>query len=440
MARRAHLLLVVQLLCLAAAVTASFGSSGFRADLNHPYAGSPLSAHEVVRRSARASRARLDATLARHLGDPSAADVPLAPLTDQGYTVTVGIGTPPQPQSLVIDTGSNPIWTQCTLFHGTAAQRKPPYDPVKSSSFAFLPCSSWMCKKGEPGTTTCANKTRRCIFGYSYGSAAADGVLASETFTLGARRKVRVRMTFGCANLTGGSIIGASGIMGLGPGSMSLVSQLNISRFSYCLTPFADRKTSRLFLGAMADMERHSRIGEIQTTTILKNPNPQLGSLYYYVPMVGLSLGRRRLAVPATTLEMKQDGSGGTVLDCGSTTMHLAEPAFKELKDAVLNVLKLPVANTTVEDYELCFSLPRGMPMGAVDIPPLVLHFDGGANMTLPRSNFFQEPRAGLMCLAVVSSRFSMSIVGNVQQQEFHVLFDLHKRKFSFAPTRCDVM
>ncbi|CAO2161570.1 unnamed protein product [Urochloa humidicola] len=402
MARRAHHLLLVQLLCLAAAVTAASGYAGFRAVLNHPYAGSPLSTHEVIRRSARASRARLarlEATLARHRGSISA---PLAPLTDQGHTVTVGIGTPPQPQSLIIDTASNPIWTQCKLFRGTVAQREPPYDPAKSSSFAFLPCSSKMCKEGQPGTTTCSNKTRQCQFFYGYGSAAGRGVLASEAFTLGARRKVRVPVTFGCGNITGGNLVGASGIMGLDPGSMSLVSQLKVPRFSYYLTPFSDRKPSLLFFGAKANIDGYNRIGKIQTTLILKNPNPKKALLFYYVPLVGLSLGSRRLAVPPTSLELKPDGSGGTVVDSGSTIMSLMEPAFKMLKDAVLNTLKLPLSNETVEDYETCFILERGIEMGAVKIPPLVLHFDGGAKMTLPGSNYFQEPGAVTVCNVLV--------------------------------------
>jgi hypothetical protein len=44
-----------------------------------------------------------------------------------------------------------------------------------------------------------------------------DGLLASETFIFGARRKVVVAVTFGCGELAAGSLVGASGIMGLGP-------------------------------------------------------------------------------------------------------------------------------------------------------------------------------------------------------------------------------
>jgi hypothetical protein len=43
--------------------------------------------------------------------------------------------------------------------------------------------------------------------------------------------------------------------------------------------------------------------------------------------------------------------------------------------------------------------------MGAVQTPLLVLHFDGGADMVLSRDNYFQEPRARLMCLVVVAKR-----------------------------------
>jgi hypothetical protein len=97
-------------------------------------------------------------------------------------------------------------------------------------------------------------------------------------------------------------------------------------------------------------------------------------------------------------------------------------------------MVKLPMANNTVEDYEICFSLPSGVPIGAVETPPLILHFEGNADMILPMDNYFQEPRPGLMCLTVGGSR-SMSIIGSVQQQNLHVLFDVRRLNLSFART-----
>lgn len=79
-------------------------------------------------------------------------------------------------------------------------------------------------------------------------------------------------------------------------------------------------------------------------------------------------------------------------------------------RQAVLHTLDLPLTNITVKDYEVCFALPSGVSMGAVQTPPLVLHFDGGADMVLPRDNYFQEPRSPVGACpssATFSSRIS---------------------------------
>jgi hypothetical protein len=145
---------------------------------------------------------------------------------------------------------------------------------------------------------------------------------------------------------------------------MSLVSQLSVPRFSYCLTPFAERRTSLLLFGAMADLRRYTTARPVQTTSMLSNP--AMETTYYYVPLIGLSLGTRRLRVPVGSLAMKLDGTGGTVVDSGSTLAYLAERVFRVVKKAVLETVRLPVANGAVEDYELCFVLPGGAAKSAV--------------------------------------------------------------------------
>ncbi|XP_062191279.1 aspartic proteinase nepenthesin-1-like [Phragmites australis] len=442
MARHLHLL---RLLCLAVVVTAARAMFHFNFgnDLGHPFGGSSYTRHEIWRRAALASKARVARQTARlgkvlgKSGDISAADVTISPYADQGHWLTVGIGTPPQPSKLIIDIGSGLTWTQCKLLSPMARQLEPLYDPGKSSSFSLLPCSSKQCQEAVFTNKSCTNN--KCLYENDYGSnVKASGVLASETFTFGVHRNVSLSaLAFGCGKLSSGSIAGASGIMGLSPSPLSLITQLSIPRFSYCFTPFAERKTSPLMFGAKADLSKYKTAGPIQTISILRNP---VEDIYYYVPLVGLSLGTKRLDVPAASLALKPDGTGGTVVDSGTTMANLVEPAFKELKKAVLETVKLPVANRTVEEYQLCFALPRGVSMDKVQTPPLRLHFDGGAEMVLPRDNFFQEPSPELMCLAVVQTpdSFAPSVIGNVQQQNMHVLYDVGNRKFSFAPTQCD--
>jgi hypothetical protein len=105
----------------------------------------------------------------------------------------VGVGTPPQPRTLIVDTGRDLIWTQCELFRSRRAapaaagrQREPLYyDPRRSSSFAFLPCCSRLCQEGQFSDKNCTGN--RCLYDDVHGSAEAGGVLASETFTFGVR-------------------------------------------------------------------------------------------------------------------------------------------------------------------------------------------------------------------------------------------------------------
>jgi hypothetical protein len=149
-----------------------------------------------------------------------------------------------------------------------ARQREPLYEPNKSFFFAFFLCSSRLCKEGPLGTKKCSINNR-CLFNYGYDSAVTDGLLASETFIFYAHRKVAVAVTFGCGELTVGSLVGASGIMCLGPTTMSFVWQLPVRRFSYFLTPFANRKPSHLFFGVRTELHRYNSTGEIQTTSIL---------------------------------------------------------------------------------------------------------------------------------------------------------------------------
>ncbi|KAL6640097.1 hypothetical protein ACP70R_022407 [Stipagrostis hirtigluma subsp. patula] len=441
MARHLHLL---RLLCLAAVVTAA--RAMFRFDFgDFDMGGGSYGRHDSWGRAALESQVRTATDAAKPPaqaptskgggGDISTADVAITPYADLGHWVTVGVGTPPQPSKLIIDMGSSLAWTQCKLFGPTAKQEEPVYDPAKSSSFSVLPCSSKQCQDSFFTGKNCT--ADRCIYDNDYGVLTADGFLATETFTFGADRSVSVSIPFGCGALSSGHISGASGILGLSPGPLSLITQLDIPRFSYCLTPFADRKASPLLFGAMADLSKHKATGPIQTTSILRNP---VADIYYYVPLVGLSLGPKQLDVPPASFAIKPDGTGGTVVDSATTLANLAEPAFGELKKAVTEALKLPAANRTAEGYEVCFALPPGAAMSKVEAPPLHLHFDGGAVMSLPRENYFQEPSPGLMCLAVVKTPHPMSpsVIGNVQQQNMHVVYDVRDNKFSFAPTQCD--
>ncbi|KAK1308147.1 Protein ASPARTIC PROTEASE IN GUARD CELL 2 [Acorus calamus] len=100
--------------------------------------------------------------------------------------------------------------------------------------------------------------------------------------------------------------------------------------------------------------------------------------------------------------------------------------------------MKMEVADETETGLDLCFALSKSeAAAGEVEVPKMVLHFDGGADWELPAENYFvTDLESGVLCLAMMKSS-GMSILGNFQQQNMHVVYDLEKETLSFAPAKC---
>lgn len=146
--------------------------------------------------------------------------------------VTLPIGTPPQDQQMVLDTGSQLSWIQCNK---KLPKKTPPttFDPSLSSSFSVLPCNHPLCKPRIPDFTlpTSCDQNRLCHYSYFY----ADGTLAEGNL-------VREKITFPNSQTTPPLILGcatesrdAEGILGMNLGRYSFVSQAKVQIFSYCV-------------------------------------------------------------------------------------------------------------------------------------------------------------------------------------------------------------
>nr|CAD1819274.1 unnamed protein product [Ananas comosus var. bracteatus] len=151
---------------------------------------------------------------------------------------------------------------------------------------------------------------------------------------------------------------------------------------------------------------------------------------------VWISIGETLLKIPPSTFEINQDGSGGLFIDSGTSVTHLVEPAYSTLKQAVFDLVSLPRANRTFGVFDLCFMLPSSGQLP--DMPDMTLHFDG-ADMRLQKENYMIEPESGLVCLAMTASR-TFSILGNYQQQNMQILYNLESSTLSFEPAQCDVL
>ncbi|XP_028771438.1 aspartic proteinase nepenthesin-1 [Neltuma alba] len=346
------------------------------------------------------------------------------------YLVSLSIGTPPKSYSAVLDTGSDLIWTQCKPCSKCYNQPSPIFDPKESSSFSALSCSSDLCSALP--SSSCDKNT--CNYLYSYGdNSFTQGILATETFTFGENKKDQTAVKnigFGCGeDNEGDGLDQASGLVGLGRGPLSLISQLHEPKFSYCLTSMDDSAASTLFLGSFPSSK------EPVTTSLLTNPT--LPS-FYYLPLEGISVGETRLGIDKSIFDIKKDASGGVIIDSGTTITYLEKEAYEALKKEFISQTNLPVDTSGSTGLDLCFSLPSDS--SQVKIPrKLVFHFKD-ADLELPTQNYMvADSSSSVACLAMGASS-GLSIFGNLQQQNVLVNYDVLKETISFLPTQCDSM
>ncbi|OAY71920.1 aspartic proteinase nepenthesin-1-like [Ananas comosus] len=428
-----NMLPVLVLLLVSLVPPAISAFNGLRVDLTHVDAGRSFTNFELLQRMALRSRARGAMLVPKAAGGStnsiSTTDVPVLPNVGE-YILGVSIGSPAQPLLLILDTGSDLVWTQCQPCLSCFNQRFPLYDPSQSSTYSPLACSSKLCQ-ALPLSACHA----QCLYLYSYGDQSTTvGTLASEAFTFRSANNVTVpNLGFGCGFLNGGIFNNESGIAGFGRGPLSLISQLGVGKFSYCFISYDDdSKSSALMLGSAAGLNGNATT--VRSTPFVLNPSQPT---FYYLSLDGITVGTTRLPIPKSAFALQQNGTAGVIIDSGTSITQLTTVAYKHVRSAFLSQVKLPVANGTAEGFDLCFSLPSS-PSAKVDVPKLIFHFEG-ADMDLPRDNYmFQDSSVGLMCLAMLDSGSESSIIGNFQQQNMHVVYDLDNQKLSFAPARCD--
>jgi hypothetical protein len=418
--------------------------SGYRSTLTHVDSKGGFTEAELMRRAAHRSRHRAATMLSGSYSTTSTSSDtrPTRIFSGQAeYLMELAIGTPPVPFVALADTGSDLTWTQCLPCKLCFAQDTPIYDRNASSSFALLPCSSDSCL---PTWSRSCNATSHCRYHYGYGDGAySAGVMGTETLTFGSgydddgqAPPVSVGgIAFGCGMDNGGLSYNSTGTVGLGRGTLSLVAQLGVGKLSYCLTDFFNTSLgSPVLFGYLAELADPSGGAIAQSTPLVQSPqNPW----WYYVTLEGISLGDARLPIPNGTFDLRADGTGGMIVDSGTIFTSLVESAFRVVVNNVADVLGQPVVNASSLDSP-CFPAPAGA-WELPDMPDMVLHFAGGADMRLHKDNYmYFDKESSSFCLTMTGSPGpSTSVLGNFQQQNIQMLFDITVGKVSFVPTDC---
>ncbi|CAN6205604.1 unnamed protein product [Urochloa humidicola] len=435
----APLSVLIALVC----ATLAAGAAGVRVDLTRIHAHPDVTPSRFVRD---ALRRDMNRHTARRLAASSSGATVSAPTRKNSpdgvgeYLMTLAIGTPPVSYPAIADTGSELIWTQCAPCSDQCFKQPTQlYNPSSSTTFGLLPCNSSlsMCEVAPAPGCSCPYNS----YNQTYGTGWTAGIQGTETFTFGSSPANQTRVAgiaFGCSNASSsGDWNGSSGLVGLGRGAVSLVTQLGAGRLSYCLTPFQDtNSTSTLLLGPSASLDGAAGVG---STPFVTSPAAVAMRAYYYLNLTGISLGTKVLSIPPDAFSLKANGSGGLIIDSGTTITSLVDVAYQKIRAAVKALVTLPAIDASDSaGLDLCFALPS--PTSAPpDMPSMTLHFDG-ADMVLPAESYMISD-SGVWCLMMGNhTDGEPSILGNYQQQNMHILYDVGQETLSFAPTKCSML
>ncbi|KAF9592223.1 hypothetical protein IFM89_012799, partial [Coptis chinensis] len=306
------------------------------------------------------------------------------------YIVRAKIGTPAQTMLMTMDTSNDAAWIPCS---GCVGCSSTVFASAKSTTYRPLGCQSAQCK--QVWNPTCAGAT--CSFNQTYGSSTFAANLSTDTFTLAA--DTIPNYSFGCLSQVTGTSLPPQGLLGLGRGALSLLSQtqnLYRSTFSYCLPNFKSSNFSgTLRLGPVGQPKT------IKTTPLLKNPRrPSL----YYANLIAIRVGRKIVDIPPAALAFNPTtGAGG------------------ELKGATVSSLG---------GFDTCYTVP-------IVAPTISFHFTG-MNVTLPLDNILIHSTAGsTTCLAMASAPDNvnsvLNVIANMQQQNHRVMFDVPNSRLGVA-------
>ncbi|XP_028553755.1 aspartyl protease family protein At5g10770-like [Dendrobium catenatum] len=340
------------------------------------------------------------------------------PLSSYNYIVTIGLGTQIENFSVLLDTGSPLTWIQCVPCDNCYPQIVPIYDPAKSFGFSNIPCNSNYC--ADLNQFGCSS-TDTCLYVINYFDGSfSKGSFIKDTLTFSSDKLLYFR--YGCGHNNSWTFGQINGILGLGRGAVSIISQtagFYNKVFSYCL-PSATNKIGYLKLG--------SSVPSVQYTPMLTNPN--LPSMYF-LNLIAISVDHERLNLSPTVFT-----GPGTFLDSGAVISRLPPTAYFALRDTFQQYMtKYPMV-PPIEIFDTCYDFTN---FQNVSLPQIDLIFEGEVTVTLDSTGIIFTTTTSITCFAFAKNDddSKVVIIGNVQQRTKNIVIDEKNQQIGFGAHGC---
>ncbi|XP_008811141.2 aspartyl protease family protein At5g10770-like [Phoenix dactylifera] len=369
--------------------------------------------HRISTASSREStRSSLAATIPANTGGS---------LGTGNYIVTVGFGTPKSDLTVVFDTGSDLTWIQCKPCSSGSCypQQQPLFDPSQSSTYSNISCSSPECSLLDSSTCSASSP---CRYDIEYGdNSQSSGYFSHDTLTLTSSELVPSFM-FGCGDENSGLFGTAAGLLGLGRGKVSLVSQARKygGVFSYCL-PSSSSSAGYLTFGGGAP----SNVKFTPMLTFSDMPS------FYFLSLVAIRVGGEQLPISPTVFS-----TPGTLLDSGTVITRLPPSAYVALRSRFRQQMRKYKTAPALSILDTCYDFTG---YETVSVPTVELVFGGGTSINLDFAGILYVAKVSQACLAFAGNGdvSDVTIIGNVQQRRVNVVYDIPKKQIGFGAKSC---
>lgn len=344
----------------------------------------------------------------------------------------IDIGTPNVSFLVALDAGSDLLWVPCdcvqcaplsSSFYSVLDRDLSEYNPSKSSTSKHLSCSNRFCQLGS----NCKNPKEHCPYNVDYYSenTSSSGFLFEDQLHLVSidlhanKSLLEASVILGCGSKQSGSYLDGSapdGLMGLGPGEISVPSSLAKSglvphSFSLC---FDSSYSGRIYFGDQGPAVQRS-------APFLPYEREYSG---YFVKVEAYCLGNYCL---------KQNGFEAQI-DSGSSFTYVPYEAYK-LVVAEFDK-RVNATRSGIEDFPYCY---QARSHGQPSVPSMKFMLAMNQSFVIQNPMFRVSSYQGtdLYCLGLLPIDAEIGIVGQNFMLGYRMVFDWENMKLGWSHSSC---
>lgn len=345
------------------------------------------------------------------------------------FSAEVCIGSPAKRFDMIIDTGSALAVLPCADCTHCGQHRFSNDSTSRYSEAASTTSQAVPCGQPPPGIAKCEKCDRnRCGYELEYfeGSKVRGRLVRDLVWFGTAAGRRAVRAAFGCQTRESGMIFGqvADGIVGLSPSAgLTLFDYLRRKAgcpdaFSMCLGD----AVGAMVLGGTLRRALQGSVAWIPYAA---------GAQTYQMELVDISFAGRGIGVPAAEYR-------DTMVDSGTGFTYVPTEAFGRLAERFR--ARCPwgaCSSRAVQDrggFDLCY---RAASEEIERMPPMALHFAGGATFAIGPRQYTYEDSPGVHCLTIRDNKGPGVALGLSVTRHHEVVFDRAHRRLAFLPSDC---